>query len=52
MIECLGCIFFPRVLRAANSNDSYYFYKVYTNGGQSDYIAGFTTGVAPAFRIG
>ena len=39
-------------LRAANSNDSYYFYKVYTTGGQSDYIAGFTTGVAPAFRIG
>ena len=39
-------------LRAANSNDSYYFYKVNTNGGQSDYIAGFTTGVAPAFRIG
>ena len=52
MIECLGCIFFPRVLRAANSNNSNNFYNVNTNGDWNTSHEHYTYGITPAFRIG
>ena len=47
MIECLGCIFFPRVLRAVNSNNSNDFYNVNTNGDWNNNNANNSNGVAP-----
>ena len=52
MIECLGCIFFPRVLHAANSNNSNNFYNMNTNGDWNNNNANNSNGVAPDFRIG
>ena len=49
MIKCLGCIFFPRVLRAANSNNSNNFYNVNTNGDWNNNNANNSNGVAPDF---
>lgn len=49
MIECLGCIFFPRVLRAANSNNSNNFYNVNSNGDWNNFNANNTNGVALDF---
>ena len=39
-------------LRAARSNSANYFYSVSSNGSRPYYLANFTRGVSPAFRIG